>query len=300
MSAVLAALGFDVTRRANLDEAGMRQAIDAFAARLGPRDTALVYFAGHGVQAGGDALLVPLDARDIVGRMARARPGAANIVVLDMCLTEPFAKSAARDWALPLRTLVAYAAAPSDAAVESGCNGRYTAALLRALSTQTSVTADTFAAVASDVARQPWIDSSLERGFAITDTSREVLLTAADVGDAGASAHDVRTRGILPKDSNEQYELTFWESIKDSTYPSDYEAYLKAYPNGRFATLAKARIERLRAAGNARPAASAPPAAAATPAAPAPKPLRRRPRPLQRRRSHVRGKTGGQIRRRRD
>lgn len=104
---------------------------------------------------------------------------------------------------------------------------------------------------------------------------------------------DVRTRGILPKDSNEQYELTFWESIKDSTYPSDYEAYLKAYPNGRFATLAKARIERLRAAGNARPAASAPPTAAATPAAPAPKPAPappataaapEKPRPRQNRR----------------
>lgn len=60
--------------------------------------------------------------------------------------------------------------------------------------------------------------------------------------------------GILPKDSNEQYELSFWDSVKNSNYASDYEAYLKAYPNGRFAALAKARIERIRAA--------APPAAA--------------------------------------
>lgn len=61
--------------------------------------------------------------------------------------------------------------------------------------------------------------------------------------------------GILPKDSNEQYELSFWDSVKNSNYASDYEAYLKAYPNGRFAALAKARIERIRAA-------SPPPAAA--------------------------------------
>jgi formylglycine-generating enzyme required for sulfatase activity len=53
---------------------------------------------------------------------------------------------------------------------------------------------------------------------------------------------------ILPKDSAEQYELTFWESIKDSTHASDYEAYLQSYPSGRFAALARARIQRLRAA----------------------------------------------------
>ncbi|HYD80392.1 MAG TPA: SUMF1/EgtB/PvdO family nonheme iron enzyme [Paucimonas sp.] len=53
--------------------------------------------------------------------------------------------------------------------------------------------------------------------------------------------------GVLPKDSAEQYELTFWDSIKNSDSAEDYEAYLQAYPKGRFAGLAKARIERLRA-----------------------------------------------------
>ncbi len=53
--------------------------------------------------------------------------------------------------------------------------------------------------------------------------------------------------GVMPKDSAEQYELTFWESIKDSNHASDYEAYLQAYPKGRFAALARARIARLQA-----------------------------------------------------
>ncbi|SAK91190.1 serine/threonine kinase [Caballeronia fortuita] len=296
MSAALGALGFDVTRRTNLDEQGMRQTLDAFTARLGPNDTALVYFAGHGLQAGGDALLVPLglidaketrpatllrgalSAREIVVRMTRARPGAANIVVLDMCLTEPFEKTNARSPALPPRTLVAYAAAPGDAAIEGARNGRYTAALLRALRAHSMMTPAAFAAAASDVAmashgaQRPWIASTLDARFAIADAATNARIADATAIDSAESANVVRTRGILPKDSNEQYELTFWDSIKDSTYPSDYEAYLKAYPNGRFAALAKARIERLRAAGNAKPAASAPPAATATPATPAPKP----------------------------
>lgn len=70
--------------------------------------------------------------------------------------------------------------------------------------------------------------------------------------------------GVMPKDSSEQYEITFWDSIKDSSYASDYEAYLKAYPNGRFATLAHARIERLRTTASAVPGAAPPAAPAAT------------------------------------
>ncbi|WP_373456653.1 formylglycine-generating enzyme family protein [Cupriavidus taiwanensis] len=61
----------------------------------------------------------------------------------------------------------------------------------------------------------------------------------------------------MPKNTDEQYELSFWESIKNSNYAADYEAYLKQYPNGRFAGLARARLERL--AGSApAPKAQAP------------------------------------------
>jgi formylglycine-generating enzyme required for sulfatase activity len=78
------------------------------------------------------------------------------------------------------------------------------------------------------------------------------LVPAANIDDASQqrsqSRGDIVLAGVLPKDSAEQYELTFWDSIKNSNSPEDYEAYLQAYPKGRFAGLAKARIERLRAA----------------------------------------------------
>ena len=96
----------------------------------------------------------------------------------------------------------------------------------------------------------PWIASSLVKAFEFERTG-----IRADAPTSHRSRRDLgrraAQRGILPKDSNEQYELTFWDSIKDSNYPSDYEAYLKAYPNGRFAALAHARIDRLRAAPGA-------------------------------------------------
>ena len=36
-------------------------------------------------------------------------------------------------------------------------------------------------------------------------------------------------------------ELSFWDTIKNSSNPEDFKAYLQQYPNGRFATLAKIR-----------------------------------------------------------
>jgi len=86
--------------------------------------------------------------------------------------------------------------------------------------------------------------------------------------------------GILPKNSDEQYELSFWDSIKNSNYAGDYEAYLKQYPNGKFAALAKSRLDRIRAAGPSAapsaPAAKPEPKAEAKPApAPTPPPAAR-------------------------
>ncbi len=60
----------------------------------------------------------------------------------------------------------------------------------------------------------------------------------------GLAAIGTASAGILPKDGEAQYELEFWESIKNSTHAEDYEAYLEAYPDGRFAPLARARAAR--------------------------------------------------------
>ncbi len=60
----------------------------------------------------------------------------------------------------------------------------------------------------------------------------------------GLLATGAASGGLLPTDGEAQYELEFWESIKNSTHAEDYEAYLEAYPEGRFAPLAKARAAR--------------------------------------------------------
>ena len=46
----------------------------------------------------------------------------------------------------------------------------------------------------------------------------------------------------VPAPEPEPASLAFWESIKDSPNPVDYEAYLRQHPEGHFAALARARL----------------------------------------------------------
>ena len=45
-----------------------------------------------------------------------------------------------------------------------------------------------------------------------------------------------------PSTSNQNVELLFWQSIMSSKTPGDYQAYLKKFPDGQFADLAKSRL----------------------------------------------------------
>ncbi|WP_262389554.1 hypothetical protein [Cupriavidus campinensis] len=110
-----------------------------------------------------------------------------------------------------------------------------------------------------------WIGSVLLGGGA----------SCAALGVAGAMFATSASAGILPKNSDEQYELSFWDSIKNSNYASDYEAYLKQYPNGRFAALAKSRIERIKATSPTQPAKPEPKVEAKPAPTPAPTPALR-------------------------
>ena len=81
------------------------------------------------------------------------------------------------------------------------------------------------------------VSGNVQRGKGGTAVWRKLLI----VWVLGMSFCTAPQAGVLPKDSAEQYELLFWESIKDSNHASDYEAYLEAYPKGRFSGLARSR-----------------------------------------------------------
>jgi formylglycine-generating enzyme required for sulfatase activity len=291
MGALLASLGFEVSVLTDGTPQQMQRALAAFHARLAGGGVGLFYFAGHGLQVGNETILVPagidgrspaallvngIDLRNVLAAMSAPRADKTNLVILDTCLQNPFHFTDTKTpaLALPEQTFIAYATAPGGFAADGTGHGVYTRALLRALShaPQRDIDAmmhDVERTVRADTGDQqrPWAVSSLGRGFRFAHYPRGDV-TSAEL--AGTAIVSMRSRGIMPKDSSEQYELTFWDSIKNSNYASDYEAYLKAYPNGRFAALAKARIERLQAAASAPApgaAPTAPPAASKAQAA---------------------------------
>jgi len=294
MRDTLAALGFDVMLREDLDHAGMARALAEFRGRLAGGGVGLFYFAGHGLAAGATPVLLPVDADGsaphrlltagtaldaVLASMPAARPGARNVLILDTCLDDPYRGAAVTPPAAPAGTVIAYAAAPGATASDGARHGVFTAALLRTLAAPGADAESALREAGRIVgartahAQQPWVSSALAAPLPLGAATHATTGAAAGLAAAGA-AEPARIspalyaqRGILPKDSDEQYELTFWESIKNSNFASDYEAYLKAYPNGRFAPLARARIERLRASA---PKTDAGTAAERPRAAPAP------------------------------
>jgi Caspase domain len=55
-------LGFNVTHLIDSDRPQMNKALSDFAAAAAKADTAIVFYAGHGIEAGGQNLLIPVDA----------------------------------------------------------------------------------------------------------------------------------------------------------------------------------------------------------------------------------------------
>ncbi|MEI5998336.1 caspase family protein [Paraburkholderia bengalensis] len=251
---MLRAQGFDVVLRTNVTAQQMQQALANFGHRLQPGGTALFYFAGHGLMAGRSALLAAanadpsapatlvtksIDVSRVLDTLSAPRAHALNLVVLDACLTQPFERTPLA-MPLPAHTLIAFAASQGATAADGTRHGIFTDAWLRDMRrAPDEPLASIFAHVAQRVAQatrggqQPWVQSSLTTTAALSGSRMVSASMQDDASPDTVVAMD--SRGILPKDSNEQYELTFWESIKDSNYASDYEAYLKAYPNGRFA-----------------------------------------------------------------
>jgi uncharacterized caspase-like protein len=156
MAAALRRLGFEVTLVRDADLRTMREAIEAFSQQLRQGGVGLFYFAGHGVQVSGENYMLPLGThirreQDVsyeavpVGRILGGMEDAnnqLNIIILDACRDNPFARSwrsiqrgLAPTQAAP-GTLIAYATAPGKVANDGGGrNGVYTAHLLRYLMT---------------------------------------------------------------------------------------------------------------------------------------------------------------------
>jgi formylglycine-generating enzyme required for sulfatase activity len=192
----LSGAGFKVILRENADRVTMYEAIVEFGDRLREgKGVGLFYFSGHGMQVDGRNYMVPVGARiasermveteaidvnRVLGEMDAAR-GRVNIVILDACRDNPYARafrSPSRGLApmdAPQGTLIAYATAPGKVALDGvGANSPYTSALVKQLAVPGLSIESLFKRVRVEVLsstngrQQPWESSSLIGEFFFT------------------------------------------------------------------------------------------------------------------------------------
>jgi carboxyl-terminal processing protease len=265
VAASLKRIGFDVIEVADADQNALKRAIAEFGDRMaaaGGDATSLFFYAGHGLQVGGQNYLIPIHAdigreRDVdieavsidtvLKQMAWA-DSKVNIVILDACRNNPLSRGfrsttqgLAEITTKPQGSFISYSTAPGDVAVDgNGANSPFSAALAEAIEKPGLDINDVFREVRADVMsatkgkQVPWDSSSLTAPYYFV-----APVAAAPV--AAAPAPFQTTAMVDPK----TIELTFWEAIKDSKSPDDFQAYLEKYPDGDFAGLARIRVKQL-------------------------------------------------------
>ncbi len=159
MNQALVHLGFDVVLLTDGDQRSMQRAIGQFSRKLRGAKVALVYYSGHGIQAGGINYMVPIGAElesegdmplelvsvdAVMAQLVQAGTD-VNILILDACRNNPFERGLHRSLgrsgglatvSAPKGTVIAYATAPGTTADDGdGANSPYTTALLRAMAT---------------------------------------------------------------------------------------------------------------------------------------------------------------------
>ncbi len=158
MAAKLRGLGFEVILKTNAGRREIGRSLADFENRISNADVAMVFYAGHGIQANGTNHLIPSDARieieedlrfesvdaqEFLKAMKRAGTS-LNIVILDACRDNPLtrrSRSASRGLAIPAApagikgTAIVYSAAPGQTAQDGPRGGHsvFTGALLKVL-----------------------------------------------------------------------------------------------------------------------------------------------------------------------
>jgi Caspase domain len=196
IAAALTRLGFTVALITNASFDEMRRGLIALGRDAAGADMAVVYFAGHGVEIGGENWLIPIDAElkrdtDAENEAVSLRSAmlqvsnttSLGLVILDACRNNPFATKMQRSLTLravvsgglgriePLgNVLVAYAARDGTTALDGdGRNSPFTTALLHNIEVPGVEVTFMFRNVRDDVMeatrneQQPFVYGSLSR-----------------------------------------------------------------------------------------------------------------------------------------
>jgi uncharacterized caspase-like protein len=263
-------VGFEVKVGHDLDQIRFAHIIDEFARALEGADVGLFFYAGHGLQINDKNFLVTTQAKlestflvpsetielDAVIRLMESKAG-TNLVFLDACRNNPLTDNLKRNLAATNRaatvsrglapiaptgrdTLVAFSAAPGEVAADgNGRNSPFAASLLRHMPEPGLEISVMLKDVTADVRQET---GNAQRPQQLSDMSRKFYFVKAA---PAAPAPD-------------PVELAFWQSASAANECESNRAYLRRYPNGSFADLARLAERRLCKAGT-ETAVAAPP-----------------------------------------
>jgi len=273
MAATLRNVGFDVVEGVNLTRDGMTEKLLDFGQKAQGADIALFYYAGHGIAINGVNYLLAVDA-DIKSEMDVKLGAAINVdvtldqtladakvklVFLDACRDNPFAarirsastrsvnvQAGLAEMKSGEGTLIAFATGPGQTALDgdAGRNSPFTRALIAHIARPGVEIQQAMTQVRAQVSEET---KKAQLPWGHTNLIGSVYLNPAELPptNAVAAAPAGPALAIAPRSGNNDVELEFWRSVKDSSKPEELNAYLSSYPNGQFRSLAQARLAAL-------------------------------------------------------
>jgi Caspase domain len=246
--------GFSVTLKQDLTLKSMKEALRAFKADVAGGDEALFYFSGHGVQFEGSNYLIPVDvvaqseeqvADDSVSLQRvlddlRDQKARFTLAIIDACRENPFkgaGRGLSRRGLAPVTAatgqMVLYSAGAGQEALDrlgphdADPNGVFTRVFIREIK-KPGVPADQILKNVRDQVVQMAKSINHEQVPALYDQSIGEFYFNAK-GPAAAAAAETDLRHV---ETAEEREQSYWDRIKDSSDPADFNDYKKQYPTG--------------------------------------------------------------------
>ena len=281
ITASLERLGFTVSKVVNATYEDMRRSFLDFSRRAQDAEMAIVYFAGHGIEAAGENWLIPIDARldsdsdvqheaialkSVVktvgkhdgGSVSSSSMRAATIPSQQRCCarsrTRRQSRAAPRGSSPVDNVLVAYAAKDGTTASDgTGRNSPFTGALLKHIETPGLEINLLFRTVRDDVMS---VTQREQRPFLYGSLSKELIYLKAAPATGGPVPH----RLAYPRRNALEHDPDF-------SAPALFEEFLRRFPESLRAAEARERLETIKRSQTATLAA---PVRPATPCGPGP------------------------------
>ena len=279
ISALLKKAGFEVVDlRLNLGVVEFKRAVREFVDRAANADVAVVYYSGHGLEYGGVNYLIPVDAKltstfdidDETVSLDRVLVAAGHVkklslIILDACRENPFHPTAddarvTRGVSMGLAgvdqsvadTLIAFAAKAGSVSYDGdGANSPFTTALLKYITQPGLDIRLALGKVRDDVLRatnhrqEPFVYGSLGGDTVALVPAVAEAPSAPAAPPPGVSLAAPARPPVAAPPSADTSEVSDYRTAEQVGSLDRWRAFLAVHPDGSYARLARAEIDKL-------------------------------------------------------